>query len=206
MESAEESWNHWVRGKVLWRSVFLDRAMWATRLWNDGILPELKEKGFILRLPKSKIIRLFLWFWKAIDEQGYMNPNNIPLPVPIVPIKVPRGEEHTLAALHRKKLSEYYSLFSQQFDYDFWKDIFNFYEGAFDESWTGRMLSSDLPNFVWAYVDLAQSAAIEAYEEEEAEAEAYFKQIESSHLTHEELDKMKKRGEFDPEYIYDKHS
>jgi hypothetical protein len=206
--ASEESWQSWVYGKIQWKADTLDRGAWATYLWNSSLFPMLSEKGFTLRLNKNTIIRKFIWYWKAIEDNGIKNPISIPLPVPIVPIKVARGEEHTLPALHRRKLQEYRFLFDRLISYDIIENIYNYYEaepGGFDESWTGRMLRADLVNFIWAYVDLKESIVIQNHEEEQAEADAFYKEIESSHLTLEELDKMRKRGEMDPDYIYDKH-
>jgi hypothetical protein len=208
LDCSEESWWSWIREKLQWKAMTLDRCAWSTSLWQDTIFPMLTDKGFTLRLNKNIIIRKFMWYWKAIEDKGIENPNPISLPVPVVPIRVARGEEHTLPALHRRKLQAYRCLFDRVISYELMENIHNFYTaepGGFDESWTGRMLRADLVNFIWAYMDLKQSAAIQDYEEEEAEIDAFYKEIESSHLTLEELDKMRKRGEMDPDYIYDKH-
>ncbi len=209
LDCSEESWVEWVRGRFYWKNSTIDRCTWASRLWNDAIFPMLTERGFTLKPSKITIVRKFLWYWKAIEDNGIENPNLVALPVPVVPIKVARGEEHTLPGLHRRKLQEYRCLFDKIISYDFLNTIYKYYEaesGAFDDTWTGRMLRADLVNFIWAYIDLKESVAIQEYEENEAEIDAFYKQIESSHLTLEELDKMKKRGEFDPDYFYDKHA
>jgi hypothetical protein len=221
MDYSEFCWNQWVYGKLDWGLEKIERGAWATELWEKSIIPLLSSKGFSLVLPKKTIIRKFLWFWKTLSENSYdtidyinaipiprSKSYTIPLPTPKVPIKIARGEEHTLAALHRKKLGEYRNIFDYKLDHNFWQGVFNYYEashGAFDDTWTGRMLRADLPNFIWAYIDLRNSGTIEDYEDEQAEIEAFYKQIESSHLTLEELDKMRKRGELDPDYVYDKH-
>jgi hypothetical protein len=221
LDISEESWDHWVHSKMDWMGDKIERWEWATDLWMECIFPNLEKFGFCLNISKHVTIRKFLWFWKAIHDNSYeaidyvngvpyprLNSNIISLPVPKVPITLKRGEEHALAALHCKKLEDYRNVFEYKFTYELFEKISEFYEAGpcgFDDSWTGRTLRADLPNFIFAYMDLRQSPAIQKYEAEEAESEAYYKQIESSHLTLEELDKMRKRGEMDPDYVYDKH-
>lgn len=221
LDISEKSWNRWVHGKMDWGIDKIERGAWATDLWMGCIFPNLEKFGFCLNMPKHTTIRKFLWFWKAIHDNScvvieyingepysHTNSNMISLPVPKVPITLKRGEEYALAALHRKKLDDYRNVFDYNFTYDIFEKIYEYYEAGpngFDETHTGMALRTDLPNFIFAYMDLKQSPAIQKYEKEEAEVDAYYRQIESSHLTLEELDKMRKRGEMDPDYVYDKH-
>ena len=221
LDTSEASWNQWVHGQLDWDLEKIERWQWASELCLGSIIPSLSSKGFVLSIPKFTFLRKFLWFWKAIHDNSCetidyingvpvarLNSNNIYLPTPKLPIKVIRGQEYQAKIIYDRKMREFNDLFNYIFDYTFWNKLCNYYEagpGGFDDTWTGRSLRADLANFVWAYIDLKNSSAIQLYEEEQAEIESYYKQLESSHLTLEELDKMRKRGEMDPDYVYDKH-
>jgi hypothetical protein len=222
LDTSEKSWNRWVRGKIEWDINKIERGQWASELILDSILPCLSKKGFMVAISKHLLVRKFLWFWKAIYENSYeaidyingvpvarMNSNIIYLPSPKLPITFSKGsDEYQIRTIYERKYNEFKNIFDYNLDYEFWNKICNYFEaspGAFDDTWTGSQLRTDLANFFWAYIDLKNSSAIKKYEEEQAEVDAYYKQLESSHLTLEELDKMRKRGEMDPDYVYDKH-
>ncbi len=196
---SEEEWLEWITDPLIFEkgNVLIMRHQWVEMLFREHILPILKNNGFQLLGNPEKIIRMFLWFWRHLSICGYDSAD--PLPEPNSPKTLTRP------------IREYYDIFFHKLNYSIFDHLaeeLSASVGGFDDTYLGRRLLAELPNFLWSFIDLANSSEFEKHEKVCAEYDEAIRQIEESEMTIEELDRrrMKKNSGYDPDYVYDKHN
>jgi hypothetical protein len=196
---SEEEWLEWITDPLIFEKggVLLQRRQWVEILFKEHIFPILKKNGFQLMGKPEKIIRMFLWFWRHLSLSGYDSADQLREPLASKSLTRP--------------IREYYDIFFHKFNYS----IFEYLGqemvasvGAFDDTYLGRRLLAELPNFLWSFIDLVNSSEFVKHEKVCAEYDDAIRQIEESEMTIEELDRrrMKKNSGYDPDYVYDKHN
>lgn len=198
LEMSETEWLEWITDPLIVEKggAVIIRSEWVEILFRQHIFPILKKNGFQLLGKSEKIIRMFLWFWRHLSLCQYDIANQLREPVP-------------LRSLYRP-ISEYYDIFFYKINHS----IFEYLgeelvvsDGGFDDTYLGRRLLAELPNFLWSFIDLTNSSEFMKHDKMCAEYDEVLRQIEESEMTIEELDRrrMKKNSGYDPDYVYDKH-
>ncbi len=196
---SEEEWLEWIHDPLCFEKggeVIL-RYQWVDMLFKQHILPILKKNGFQLVGKPEKIMRRFLWFWRHLSLCGYYSADSL-------------SEPEVSKSLTRP-VREYFDIFFNCFNYSVFDNLADCMcasEGAFDDTYLGRRLLAELPNFLWSCIDLVNSSTFVKHEKVCAEYDEAMRQIEESEISIEELDRrrMKKNSAYDPDYVYDKHN
>ncbi len=193
---SEEEWYEWILDPLMYErgGVIVKRCHWVERLFLEFVYPCLKQNKFQLVGKPDKIIRKFMWFWRHLAVCGYDVAEPLAEPV---------------AKNLSRPLREYYDIFFNIINSSIFEDLIyiSAAEGAFDDTYLGRRLLAELPNFLWSNLDLVNSQAFIEHENTMAEIEEGYRQLEEGDMTLEELDRrrMKNKGH-DPDYVYDKHA
>jgi hypothetical protein len=196
---SEEEWMDWIHDPLYFEKggAMITRWAWVDMLFKKHILPIFKNKGFELSGKPEKAMRRFLWFWRHLSLCGYDSAD---------PISGPEVSKSLT-----RPLREYYDIFFHCFNYSAFDNLAENMcasEGAFDDTYLGRRLLAELPNFLWSCIDLVSSLTFIKHEKVCAEYDEAIRQIEESEISIEELDRrrMKKNSGYDPDYVYDKHN
>ena len=193
---SELIWREWIFEPLFYErgGAVVSRLHWVETLFLEYMLPLLKQNKFQFIMKPDKIIRSFLWFWRHLYVCGYDKSD---------PIAEPAG---SIRPLH-----EYKDIFNHILNYSVFEHLPEHMAasgGAFDDTYLGRRLLAELPNFMWSYIDVANSDVFIKHDRVYAEIEEAYKQLEEGDMSLEELDRrrmMKNKG-YDLDYVYDKHA